>query len=164
MAKLIIAAGKRTQERLSAKIGELEKVFGATGVHLCSTSEDLDKYLNDADNLLFYSDFPSTYNEVQSKVKQSQEINSIIGIEYVGDHKAWLYDGPAVANCISPEDDLPAIKRAVTVPKYVNFIGQWIAALFLCGAILGTAMYAHHYQIAMQEQQQQQNATQEINN
>ena len=44
MAKLIIAAGKRTQERLSSKIGELEKVFGATGVHLCSTSEDLDKY------------------------------------------------------------------------------------------------------------------------
>lgn len=163
MSNLIIAAGKETQNRLSSKIGELKKVFGVEGVYLCHTTDELDKYLNKANTLLFYSDFPLSYNEVQSKVKQSQEINNVIGIEYAGKNKAWLYDGPTVANCISPEDDIPALQRAVTVPKYVNLIGQWVAALFIGFVILGTAMYAHHYQLAMQEQQQQE-TTQELNN
>lgn len=163
MSKLIIAAGKETQERLNSKIGELAAVFGAEGVYRCSTSDELDTYLNKANNLLFYSDFPASYNEVQAKVKQSQEINNVIGIEYAGAHKAWLYDGPTVANCISPEEDIPAIKRAVTVPKYVNFIGQWVAAIFIGFVILGTAMYAHHYQLAMQEKQEQ-TEVQELNN
>ena len=162
MSKLIIAAGKKTLERLAPHISELGQVFGAEVVYCCSTIAELDKYLNKANNLLFYSDFPASYNEVQSKVKQSQEINNVIGVEYAGKRKAWLYDGPTVANCISPEADIPAIKRAVTVPKYVNFIGEWVAAIFIGLVILGTVMYAHHYQVAMQEQQQE-TQQQEIN-
>lgn len=162
MAKLIIAAGKETQKRLKSRLNELEEIFGVDDVYVCGTTDELDAYLNKGSTLLFYSDFPATYNDIQVKVKQSEAINNVIGIEYVGDHKAWLYDGTTVANCILPEDDIPALKRAVTVPKYVNLIGQWVAALFIGSVILGTAMYAHHYQLAAQERQQE--TEQEINN
>lgn len=153
MCKLIIAAGKKTQERLSTEQEKIKKLLHTEKVYYCSDIEDLNKYLDSAETLVFYSDFPLPYKDVQAKAKQSQTINNVIGIVYDGIDKAWLYDDGTIANCITPNEDISAIKRAVTVPKYVNFIGQCIAALLILVLTYGAVYYSHQYYMASRDTQ-----------
>lgn len=151
MCKLIIAAGKKTQERLSTEQEKIKNLLHTEKIYYCSTAAELNDYLNNADTLVFYSDFPMTYNEVQSKAKQSQTINNVYGVVYESKNKAWLYDDGTIANCITPAEDISAIRRAVIVPKYVNFIGQWVAALLILFLTYGAVYYSHQFYMAFQE-------------
>lgn len=146
MSRFTIAAGEATQKRLSTE--DFSKELYAEDVNYCSTPQELENFINDTDVLVVYSDFDLPYADVCSMVKQSKTVNNVIGMEYADANKIWLYDGVTVANCIQPGEEAPAIQRALTVPKTVNFIGQWVVAILLTFFLASAVMYTHHQYMA----------------
>lgn len=146
MSRFTIAAGEETKKRLSAE--DLGKKLYADSLNYCSTPQELENYINNTDVLVVYSDFALPYSDVCSMVKQSKTVNNVIGMEYADAKKIWLYDGVTVANCIQPGEEAPAIQRALTVPKTVNFIGQWVVAILLTFFLTSAVMYTHHQYMA----------------
>lgn len=154
MQKLLIAAGKSTVERLKSELYRLEDVFNTQSINFCENSEELKKYMNNANTLIYYSDFPENIKEIDDLVRKSDAVESVISLTYENDKKLWLYDGSnIVANCIIPEEEIPAIKRAMVVPKYANSISQWVAAILIFFFILtGGLVVSHKYYMALREQ------------
>ncbi len=155
MQNVIIASGEKTQKRLQKEEDALKDIFKADSIKYCGDMEDLYKYLDTANTLVFYSDFPAPYADVSDVATKSKNIDSVIGVEYANDKKIWIYDGATVANCISPHEELPAINRALTVPKYVNFIGQWVAAILLFFLITGAVFYSNKLYLAYKDSVEQ---------
>lgn len=153
MQKLLIAAGKSTIERLKSELYRLEDAFNTKSINFCENSEELNRYLNNTDTLIYYSDFPEDIKEVDDLVKKSASVDNVFSLTYENGNKLWLYDGNIVANCIIPEEEIPAIKRAMVVPRYANSIGQWVAAILIFFFILtGGLVVSHKYYMALREQ------------
>lgn len=148
MQRVTIAAGESTIKRLQNEESKLQEALTAQKIEYCDTLDSLNQALNDTDTLIFYSDFPLPYKQICALAKESQAINNVIGLEYAGKNKIWLYDGVTVANCITPGEEVPAINRALTVPKTVNFVSQWIVAILLACFLTGAIAYTQH-QIAL---------------
>ena len=152
MQKLLIAAGKKTAERLESQKQKLEDVLETKYIDFCVDKEELQRYINDSDTLIYYSDFPEEKSTIDKLAEESRSINGVITLKYENQNKLWLYDGNIVANCIIPEEEIPAIKRAMVVPKYVNTISQWVAAIIIFFLVSGGLMYSHKYYMALREQ------------
>ncbi|MBQ2619795.1 MAG: hypothetical protein IJF84_00480 [Thermoguttaceae bacterium] len=153
MQKLLIAAGKPTVDRLKSELYRLEDVFNTKSINFCENNEELNKYLNNTDTLIYYSDFPEDIKEIDDQVRKSNSVGSVISLSYENGNKLWLYDGSnVVANCIIPEEEIPAIQRAIVVPKYANSISQWVAAILIFFFILtGGFVVSHKYYMAWVE-------------
>ncbi len=163
MQRVTIAAGESTIERLQKEEPRLQESLSTKNITYCSTPDELNEALNDTDTLVSYSDFPLPYKDICFLAKESQSVNNVIGLEYASENKLWLYDGVTVANCITPDEEAAAINRALTVPKTVNFISQWVVGILLAFFLTGAIAYTHH-QIALAskdvETTQQQEDTQ----
>lgn len=148
MTRVTIAAGDSTVERLYSEEDNLKKTLSAKSIEYCTTLDELNNKIDDTDTLVFYSDFPLPYKDICNLAKESKSVNNVIGLEYEGQDKLWLYDGITVANCIMPDEEVAAINRALVVPKTVNFIGQWVVAILLIFFMSGAIAYTQH-QIAL---------------
>lgn len=155
MQNVIIASGEKTQKRLQKEEDKLKDIFNAESINYCEDMDALYKYIDNANTLVFYSDFPETYEEVSAIANKSKKLDSVIGVEYANDKKIWIYDGATVANCISPNEEMPAIKRALTVPKYVNMIGQWVAAIILFFLVTGAVFYSNKLYLSYKDSVEQ---------
>lgn len=155
MQNVIIASGEKTQKRLQKEEKELKDIFKADSINYCGDMEELHKYLDNANTLVFYSDFPEPYEDVSDVANKSKQIDNVIGVEYANDKKIWIYDGATVANCIAPYEEMSALKRALAVPKYVNFIGQWLAVILLFFLITGAVFYSNKLYLAYKDSVEQ---------
>lgn len=151
MSRVTIAAGKDTEDRLSIKEQAIKNELYAESLTFCSTPQELKDNINYTDILVVYSDFSIPYEEVCAMVKESKTVNNIIGMEYADTNKIWLYDGVTVANCIQPGEEAPAIRRALVVPKTVNFISQCVVAILLAFFLTGAVLYTQHQYMASRQ-------------
>ena len=148
MPRVTIAAGTDTITRLQEEEPRLKDATSAQKINYCATLEALNDDLDETDTLIFYSDFPLPYKDICDLAKSSKAVNNVIGLEYEYPNKIWLYDGITVANCITPNEEVDAINRALTVPKTVNFVCQWVVAILLAFFLTGAVAYTSH-QIAL---------------